>query len=116
MPFAPRAASAMVMDVTGMVTELRLELDRIERSILILEALACPSEIPLKRGRGYQARFAGRPAIGASSRTGKVISIARRANRPPSVAVPSKGLPVEDPSRSLNKFADPNREVPADDF
>jgi hypothetical protein len=67
------------MDVTGMIAELRLELDRIERSILILDTLASPSRkrwpaAPLKHKGGSQAAFA--------SRAGKVISIARGKSDP----------------------------------
>ena len=66
------------MDVGGMIADLRLELNRIERSILILQMLAYPNPqkrtVPLKRGRGSPARFAGSSALSVSSRTDKVIS------------------------------------------
>jgi hypothetical protein len=71
------------MDVTGMIAELRLELDRIERSILILDTLASPNRakraMPIKHGRRSPARSASRSTSDVPSCTGKVISIVRAA-------------------------------------
>ena len=91
-----------------MLADLRLELDRIERSILILQTLACPNPtkwtVPLKRERGSPARFAGSSALSVSSRTNKVISIARGDSRPPSGANSLEESPEEDLSRSLREL------------
>lgn len=66
-----------------MIAELRLELDRIERSILILDTLACPNRAkratPLKYGRRSPARSTSRSNADIPSCTGKVISIVRAA-------------------------------------
>ncbi len=66
-----------------MIAELRLELDRIERSILLLDGLACPNRAkpatPLKHGRRSPVRSTSRSTADIPSGTGKVISIVRAA-------------------------------------
>jgi hypothetical protein len=75
----------ILMDVAGMVADLRLELDRIERSILILEELVCP----------HQPKWP--PPVNRVSkspvRSDRVISIERRSNRPERAASPLSGSP-----------------------
>ena len=93
------------MDLTGMIAELRLELDRIERSILILDTLACPRRAtPPKHRRGPPARFAGRSTADAHSRTGKVVSIVRGASAPQGHAGPFDQPPQKDQSESLREL------------
>jgi hypothetical protein len=95
------------MDITGMVAELRLELDRIERSILILETLACPNRIKRslpKGGNGSPPRFAGRPTADIAARADKVISIERRISRPEGEGRPPMERAEEDLSRSLREL------------
>jgi hypothetical protein len=100
----------MVMDISGMVAELRLELDRIERSILILETLACPTPtrraLPMKRSNGSAERFAVRPSSGFPGRTGKVVSIERSTVRPQSEGGPATRAAVKDLFLSLRELRD----------
>lgn len=96
----------MVMDVAGMVADLRLELDRIERSILILEELASPNRThpapPLNRGNASPARLPDRRT--ASVRSARVVSIERSTNRPVNAAAPSPGSAEQDLSRKLREL------------
>lgn len=78
------------MDITGMVADLRLELDRIERSILILEELACPNRIS----------WAVTPKRGSRVRAGRVISIERRTK----TGAPLLRSPSNDFSRTLREL------------
>jgi hypothetical protein len=84
------------MDITGMVVDLRLELDRIERSILILEELACPNRIS----------WAVTPKRASGVRKGRVISIERRTNRREKTGVPLVRSPLNDLSRTLRELQD----------
>ena len=95
----------MVMDVTGMIEELRLVLDRIERSILILETFACPGgtkpAVSRNRGRGSPDR---RPAPRVPSRRGQVVSIARGSSGLASAAGSPAGAAEEDLYRRLHEL------------
>jgi hypothetical protein len=73
------------MDVAGMVADLRLELDRIETSILILEELACPHQTkwPPLVNRGSKSPV----------RSDRVISIERRSDWPEKAAASLSGSP-----------------------
>jgi hypothetical protein len=94
----------MVVDVADLIADLRLELDRIEQSILILEILDCSNNAKWTGKRaGSPAGLARsrKPAPRVSSRTGKVISIARGTSRPESGARRMGESPEEDVSLSL---------------
>ena len=67
------------MDLVGMVSELRLELDRIERSIEILEELA--GAVPMRPSKRscLAARANPRKGVGAP----KVVSIEQKYKRLP---------------------------------